>query len=73
VDISLFGFRVGSKGASSNWEEWMDIGIEPVIVKSDRTCLVRVVYRSKDKMKAKSFLGQIENTLRQLMELLEKA
>src|SRR5437899_6965889 len=48
VDVSPFGLRLGSRGKNPNQEEWMDIRVEPVIVKADSQYYVAVVYRSHD-------------------------
>jgi hypothetical protein len=72
VDVSTFGFRMGSKGMDPNQEEWMDIRVEPVVTKADKAYYLSVVYRSRDKEKVKGFLSSLEDILTQLVGLLEK-
>lgn len=73
VDVSLFGFRVGSKDVVPNREEWLDIKFEPIIAKADKEYFMQIVFRSPEKDRVSNFLGSIENTVKTLIQLLESA
>ena len=72
VDVSPFGFRVGSRGVVPNQEEWMDIRIEPVVVRADSEYYIYPVYRSRDKEKVKKFLVSLEDILLKIVGILEE-
>ncbi len=71
VEISPFGFRMGSRGLVPNQEEWMDIRVEPVTVRADSTYYVAIVYRSQSREKVKTFVESSGKIIPQIVRVIE--
>ena len=71
--VSPFSVRLVSKGRVPNQEEWLDITLEPSIVKPNRTYLISVVYRSAQMNKVWSFCKDLESRISGLIDVVEKS
>ncbi len=70
-DVSIFSLRLASEGAIPNQEEWLDITIEPGVIKSDSIYNISVIYRSRQKEVVTRFGKELETKLSLIIDNLE--
>ena len=69
-EVAIFTIRLVSKGQIPNQEEWLDISIEPVVLKPS-LYLISVVFRSKDESKVLTSARTSESKLLELIRLIQ--
>jgi hypothetical protein len=70
-DVSNYTLRLVPKGQLPSQAEWLDITIEPNIIKPDKAYRVLMVYRSKDKSKVEKFIESWMENLTNLIKAIE--
>lgn len=67
-----YGVRLVPQSGEPTSPEWFDIRIEPRVQQASEHYLVGVVYRSADRSKVAKFAQGLEETVTQLVRILEK-
>lgn len=70
-NVSLFGFRIVPEGKVPNQEEWMDITIEPDILRPSSVMNISVIFRSKRRDVVEKFGVELENRLSKIIDTIE--
>jgi hypothetical protein len=70
-DVSSYTLRLVPRGQVPSQTEWLDITIEPNIVKPSTTYRVLVIYRSKDKPKIERFVQSLMESLAKVIKAIE--
>lgn len=70
-ETSFFTLRFVSRGKVPNQEEWLDITIEPDLIKATTSYSISAVYRSADVSKFEKFGEQLESRILKLIDEIE--
>jgi len=70
-EVSGFTLRIVRKDAVPSSSEWMDMTIEPNIIKSSTSYKVLLVFRSKEKSKVDGFIQSFGENLSRIFETIE--
>jgi len=68
---SMYSLRLASEGKIPNQEEWLDITIEPDIIKPDSIYNITVIFRSRQKTKVENFGKELEARLQKVIDAIE--
>lgn len=68
---SMYSLRLVSEGKVPNQEEWLDITIEPDLIKPDSTYNIAVVFRSSQKKIVGQFGKDLETRLSRAIDAIE--
>jgi hypothetical protein len=68
---SMYSLRLVSKGKVPNQEEWLDITIEPDLIKPDSTYNIAVIFRSSQKKIVEQFGKELETRLSKAIDTIE--
>lgn len=68
---SMYSLRLVSEGKIPNQEEWLDITIEPDIIKPDSIYNITVIFRSCQKKKVEHFGKELETRLPKIIDTIE--
>jgi len=72
-NLSLFSLRLVPKSRVPDTEDWLDITLEPSVIRPTKTYVISVVYRNAQKARVWSFADTLESNLTRLVELVEGA
>ncbi len=70
-DVSVFSLRLIPRNEIPNQTEWLDITIEPDIIKTTSTYNVSAVYRSPDKSKVQKFTEEFMTKVSTMIDVIE--
>lgn len=70
-DVSGYTLRLVPKGQVPSSAEWLDITIEPNIVKPSASYIVLTVFRSKEKSKVEGFVQSWTENMSRIFEAIE--
>ena len=70
-DVSSYSLRLVPKGQVPSSAEWLDIIIEPNVIKPSTSYKVITIYRSKEKSKVDSFVQSWMENLSRIFEAIE--
>ena len=69
--LSMYSLRLVLEGKIPNQEEWLDITIEPDIIKPDSTYNIQVIFRSSQKRIVEQFGKDLEIRLSKVIDTIE--
>ena len=70
-NLSPFGLRLASQGQHANSEEWIEVRIEPSVLSVNPEHTVESIFRRRDRDEVVGFAHRFEETLFELLQLVE--
>lgn len=70
-ETSIYSVKFVSKGRVPNQEEWLDVTIEPNLIKPDSVYDLIVIFRSRQKTKVETFGKELETRLHKVVDAIE--